>query len=189
MSKKTSKTTKTAKATKKTAAKTVSKSGKKSERRVLPAKQDKVVSTPAKQSAVSEREESDLKRWLRENRITEVECLVPDMTGNARGKIIPAAKFSHDFGTRLPEGIFATTVTGEYIDEYDQIVSPSDSDMYLRPDPNTVRTVPWASDPTVQIIHDCFTKEGKPHDLAPRNVLRRVIERYDAVGLKPIIAP
>ena len=64
MSKKTSKTTKTAKATKKTAAKTVSKSGKKSERRVLPAKQDKVVLTPAKQSAVSEREESDLKRWL-----------------------------------------------------------------------------------------------------------------------------
>ena len=189
MSKKTSKTTKTAKATKKTAAKTASKSGKKSERRVLPAKEDKVVSTPAKQSAASEREESHLKRWLRENRITEVECLVPDMTGNARGKIIPAAKFSHDFGTRLPEGIFATTVTGEYIDEYDQIVSPSDSDMYLRPDPNTVRTVPWASDPTVQIIHDCFTKEGKPHDLAPRNVLRRVIERYDALGLKPIIAP
>jgi len=140
-------------------------------------------------ASTGDREESHLKRWLREHRITEVECLVPDMTGNARGKIIPATKFSHDFGTRLPEGIFATTVTGEYIDEYDQIVSPSDSDMYLRPDPNTVRVVPWASDPTVQIIHDCFTKEGKPHDLAPRNVLRRVIERYDALGLKPIIAP
>ena len=52
----------------------------------------------------SEREESHLKRWLREHRITEVECLVPDITGNARGKIIPAAKFSTDYGTRLPEG-------------------------------------------------------------------------------------
>ena len=162
--------------------------GKKPARNVLPAKPDKLA-PPAKPSGASAREESDLKRWLREHRITEVECLVPDMTGNARGKIIPAAKFSHDFGTRLPEGIFATTVTGEYIDEYDEIVSASDSDMYLRPDANTLRVVPWASDPTVQLIHDCYTKDGEPHDLAPRNVLRRVIERYDALGLKPVIAP
>ena len=144
---------------------------------------------PAKTSPASDREESHLKRWLREHRITEVECLVPDITGNARGKIIPAAKFSTDYGTRLPEGIFATTVTGEYIDEYDEIVSASDSDMYLRPDASTLRVVPWASDPTVQIIHDCFTRDGEPHELAPRNVLRRVIARYEALGLKPIIAP
>jgi glutamine synthetase len=143
----------------------------------------------ARPSAIGEREEDHIKRWLHEHRITEVECLVPDITGNARGKIIPAAKFSTDYGTRLPEAIFATTVTGEYIDEYHEIVSASDSDLYLRPDPSTLRVVPWASDPTVQIIHDCFTQEGAPHELAPRSVLRRVIERYDALGLKPIIAP
>jgi glutamine synthetase len=51
-------------------------------------------------------QESTLLRWLKDRRITEVECLVPDITGNARGKIIPADKFSHDYGTRLPEGIF-----------------------------------------------------------------------------------
>ena len=134
-------------------------------------------------------QESSLKRWLKDRRITEVECLVPDLTGNARGKIIPAAKFSHDYGTRLPEGIFATTVTGDYPDEYDELVSPSDSDMYLRPDPDTVRMVPWASDPTAQIIHDCYTREGRPHDLAPRNVLRRVLSLYEALGLSPVVAP
>ncbi len=136
-----------------------------------------------------EQQESSLKRWLKEQRITEVECLVPDITGNARGKIIPAAKFSHDYGTRLPEGIFATTVTGEYPDEYDDLVSPSDSDMLLRPDPDTARLVPWAAAPTAQVIHDCFTKEGKPHELAPRNVLRRVLALYEAIGLHPVIAP
>jgi len=134
-------------------------------------------------------QESTLKRWLKERRITEVECLVPDITGNARGKIIPAAKFSHDYGTRLPEGIFATTVTGEYPDNYDDIVSASDSDMLLRPDADTVRMVPWATDPTAQIIHDCYTKDGQPHELAPRNVLRRVLALYDDMGLSPIIAP
>lgn len=134
-------------------------------------------------------QESGLKRWLKERRITEVECLVPDITGNARGKIIPAAKFSHDYGTRLPEGIFATTVTGDYPDEYDDLVSASDSDMVLRPDPDTVRMVPWATDPTAQVIHDCYTKEGRPHELAPRNVLRRVLALYEGLGLKPVIAP
>jgi glutamine synthetase len=134
-------------------------------------------------------QESTLKRWLKERHITEVECLVPDITGNARGKIIPAAKFSHDYGTRLPEGIFATTVTGEYPDEYDDLVSPSDSDMLLRPDPDTVRIVPWAAAPTAQVIHDCYTKDGQPHVLAPRNVLRNVIALYDGLGLRPVIAP
>ena len=32
-------------------------------------------------------------KWLIDNRITEVEVLVPDMTGNARGKFVPADKF------------------------------------------------------------------------------------------------
>jgi glutamine synthetase len=136
-----------------------------------------------------EQQESTLKRWLKDRRITEVECLVPDITGNARGKIIPAAKFSHDYGTRLPEGIFATTVTGEYPDNYDDLVSPSDSDMLLRPDPDTVRMVPWATDPTAQIIHDCFTKTGERHELAPRNVLHRVLALYADLGLSPVIAP
>jgi glutamine synthetase len=143
----------------------------------------------APESDPQAREQSSLKRWLKERRITEVECLVPDITGNARGKIVPETKYSHDFGTRLPEGIFVTTVTGEYPDNYDDLVSPSDSDMYLRPDASTVRIVPWAKDPTAQIIHDCYTRDGRPHELAPRNVLRRVLALYVEMGIAPIVAP
>jgi len=148
-----------------------------------------MASSKRKAPASAAQRESKLIRWLKDRRITEVECLVPDFTGNARGKIIPAAKFSHDFGTRLPEGIFATTVTGDYPDDYDDLVSPSDSDMALRPDPETVRMVPWATDPTAQIIHDCYTKDGRPHELAPRNVLRRVLRLYEDLGLRPVMAP
>jgi len=139
--------------------------------------------------AADDAQESSLLRWLKDRRITEVECLVPDITGIARGKIIPADKFSHDYGTRLPEGIFATTVTGDYPDDYYELTSPSDSDMILRPDPETVRMVPWATDPTAQIIHDCYTKSGQPHELAPRNVLRRVLDAYAELGLRPVVAP
>ncbi len=133
--------------------------------------------------------DSALLRWLQERKITEVECLVPDMTGNARGKIVPIKKFSHDNGTRLSEGLFATSITGEYPEEYYELVLPSDSDMVLRPDPHTACLVPWTAEPTAQIIHDCYTHDGRPHPLAPRNVLKRVLAEYDKLGLKPIVAP
>ena len=32
------------------------------------------------------------KKWLTDNAITEVECLVPDLGGIARGKILPTKK-------------------------------------------------------------------------------------------------
>lgn len=35
-------------------------------------------------------EQINLKDWFEEHRITEVECLVPDITGIPRGKIMPA---------------------------------------------------------------------------------------------------
>jgi glutamine synthetase len=61
--------------------------------------------------------------------------------------------------------------------------------MSLVPDANTMRLVPWAEDPTGQIIHDCFTRGGEPHPLATRNVLRRVLALYEAQGWKPVVAP
>ena len=45
---------------------------------------------------------SELEKWLDEHRVTEVECLVPDLTGVARGKILPREKFTEDRGMRLP---------------------------------------------------------------------------------------
>ena len=47
--------------------------------------------------------------WLKDNSITEVECLVPDLGGIARGKILPSNKFIKglkDDNHRLPQSIF-----------------------------------------------------------------------------------
>ena len=37
----------------------------------------------------------NFEQWLNDNSITEVECLVPDLGGIARGKILPTNKFLH----------------------------------------------------------------------------------------------
>ena len=54
--------------------------------------------------------EKDMDRWFDENRITEIECLVPDLAGVARGKILPREKFTEDRGMRVPEDVLAMTV-------------------------------------------------------------------------------
>ncbi len=134
---------------------------------------------------------NDLENWLNERRVTEVECLVPDLTGVARGKILPREKFTEDRGMRLPQGIVAMGVTGEFpaSGPYFDVIEPTDRDMQLRPDPTTVRIVPWATDPTAQVIHDCFDHSGRLVPFAPRSVLRRVCNLYDEMGLSPVVAP
>jgi glutamine synthetase len=129
--------------------------------------------------------------WLNERGITEVECLVPDMTGIPRGKILPRTKFHSDKGMRLPESILGMTVTGEYPDDdaFNSIIRESDSDMVLRPDPETVCVVPWTIDPTAQVIHDCFNFKDELIEYAPRSVLRKVLDLYEQKGWKPVIAP
>ena len=134
---------------------------------------------------------SDLEQWLDTNRVTEIECLVPDLTGVARGKILPRKKFTEDRGMRLPEATVAMGVTGEFPEEgpYYDVITPTDRDMHLRPDPTTARIVPWASDPTAQVIHDCYDRHGVLVPFAPRSVLRHVCDLFDAQGWTPVVAP
>jgi glutamine synthetase len=132
-----------------------------------------------------------LAKWLKENNITEVECITPDQTGIARGKIMPTGKFIAEGGIRLPESVMMQTTTGDYPDHevYYQLLDPADIDMVLKPDPNAVFTVPWAIEPSAQIIHDCYNSKGEPFPLSPRNVLKRVLALFDAKGWRPIVAP
>lgn len=133
--------------------------------------------------------EKVITQWLKEHQISEVEALVPDMTGNARGKFIPAHQFLSHGDARLPESILVQTVTGEYSDQHWDFVEPTDTDMFLRPDPSTMRVVPWAREPTAQIVHDCYNLRGELHPLASRTVLKKVLAAYRSAGLTPVIAP
>jgi glutamine synthetase len=126
-------------------------------------------------------------QWLNENNITEIECLIPDMTGLARGKVIPRHKYNPEEGLRLPEAVLTLSVTGEYPEE--ELTPPADPDMRLIPDASTLRLIPWSAEPTAQIIHDCIGFDGKPAQLAPRNVLKRILALYDAEGLSAVVAP
>lgn len=132
----------------------------------------------------------ELEDWLVNNGITEVECLVPDLAGIARGKILPATKFLNSLGEggmRLPESMFAQTVTGDFADA--AVINAVEPDIFLRADPSSVRIVPWYDEPTASVIMDCYMPDGGPVAEAPRHVLRRVLECYREQGWRPVVAP
>ncbi len=125
--------------------------------------------------------------YLKDRRLDEVECIVADLSGIARGKAMPASKFSTQKHFYLPNSIFLQTITGDWVDpEGDQFTEP---DMILTPDFSTATAAPWTADVTLQVIHNIEDQQGNPVPIAPRNVLKRVTELYRAQGWDPIVAP
>lgn len=125
--------------------------------------------------------------YIAGRRVDEVECIVSDIAGVARGKAMPASKFAKQKSFFLPNSIFLQTITGEWADN--PIGDFTEPDMTLVPDFSTATAAPWTHDPTLQVIHDVVDADGFPVPTAPRNVLKRIVALYEAEGLVPVVAP
>ncbi len=102
------------------------------------------------------------------------------MSGTARGKILPPSKFlkgNRSRGLRIPEEVFTLTINGRYVWET-SAVNDAAIDIYMKPDPDTIRIVPWYKEPTAQVICDAFHLNDDPVDISPRHVLKRVLDLY-----------
>ncbi|MCL4105281.1 UNVERIFIED_CONTAM: hypothetical protein GTU68_055412 [Idotea baltica] len=126
--------------------------------------------------------------FLEGNKLDEVECIISDLPGIARGKAVPASKFPKQQHFFLPNSIFFQTITGGWGEAAgpEGFVEP---DMILKPDMDTATAAPWTGDWTLQIIHDAYDRAGDPIPFAPRNVLKRVVDLYRKKGWKPVVAP
>ena len=137
-------------------------------------------------------------KWFEEKSITEVECLVPDLGGIARGKILPTNKFLKglvDDSHRLPQSTFIQTISGDYAVEDStgplpkSIYNPTDIDVILKPDYATMRLVPWYQDPTAQVICDAVNLNGEDVINSSRNALKKILKLYAKENLVPIVSP
>ena len=125
--------------------------------------------------------------YIGNRRVDEVECVIGDIAGVARGKAMPAAKFAKQTNYFLPNSIFLQTITGEWADNpFDAFTEP---DMILEPDWTTATAAPWTADITLQVIHDAKDQQGNLVPYSPRNVLRRIVDLYAKQGWRPVVAP
>jgi glutamine synthetase len=128
------------------------------------------------------------REYLDGKRLDEVECIIPDLPGIARGKAVPATKFARQEYFHLPDSIFYQTITGNWGEAAGED-GFTERDMILRPDMSTATAAPWTGDWTLQVIHDAYGTDGEPVPFSPRNVLKRVVDLYTAKGWQPVVAP
>ncbi|MGX9350753.1 glutamine synthetase family protein [Shimia sp. W99] len=126
--------------------------------------------------------------YLDGHRLDEVECIISDLPGIARGKAVPATKFARQKYFHLPDSIFYQTITGDW-GEAAGDGGFIERDMILRPDWSTATAAPWTADWTLQVIHDAFDINEEPIPFSPRNVLKRVVQLYRDKGWEPVVAP
>ncbi len=129
--------------------------------------------------------------WLNDNEIKQVQCLISDHTGVARGKVLPVDKFISEQGCRLGETILLQSIVGGYAagDVLWSLSDPRDVDMLLKPDASACYLLPWSDEKTAMIIHDCYTSQNNAVTFSPRNVLKKVIQLYRDQGWQAVVAP
>ncbi|MFI5804076.1 glutamine synthetase family protein [Streptomyces sp. NPDC051561] len=128
----------------------------------------------------------ELRALVASGEIDTVVLAFPDMQGRLTGKRFAAPFFLDDVLTNGAEGcnyLLAVDVDLNTVDGY--AMSSWDSgygDFGMRPDLATLRRVPW-NDGTVMLMADLVWHDGSPVVAAPRQILRRQLERLAGLGL------
>ena len=119
-----------------------------------------------------------------------VDLLLPDMNGLLRGKRITrdALEKVYADGVCLPMSLIATDITGNTVEETGLGYDIGDEDRICRPVPGSLRPVPWSPRPMAQLLLSMEDAKGGVFEANPREVLKRVLDRYAARGLKPVVA-
>ena len=118
-----------------------------------------------------------------------IEAMLCDLNGVLRGKWIPAEGASKlaSGGVRLPLSTYAPNILGEEVPESGLGIVVGDPDGVLVPVPGTLRPVPWSAG-AAQVLVEMTDLDGLVSPMSPRAVLARVLDRFAARGLSPVVA-
>jgi glutamine synthetase len=122
--------------------------------------------------------------------IKAIRTVAADLNGQARGKRIArrfAPKALTD-GTRFPYSVMNLDIWGEDIENSPLVFEAGDPDGILWPTERGFLPVPWLDTPTALLPIWMFHEDGRPYAGDPRQALARVIDRYTARGLTPVVA-
>ncbi|MGO4916512.1 glutamine synthetase family protein [Pseudogemmobacter sp. W21_MBD1_M6] len=129
--------------------------------------------------------------WLQDNPdVRTIRVAAVDLNGQARGKRIPArfaSKIEED-GTRFPLSVMNLDIWGEDIEDSPLVFDSGDPDGVLLPTDRGFVPMPWLDAPTALLPLWMYHEDGRPFDGDPRHALARVVDRYKALGLTPVVA-
>lgn len=119
-----------------------------------------------------------------------VDMLLPDMCGILRGKRIGAEALDklYEKGVQMPGSTYLLDATGQNCETLIYGTSDGDPDYPCFGIAETLKPVPWASQPTGQVIATMLDADGEPFFADPRQVLTRAAAPLKAMGLTPVVA-
>lgn len=117
--------------------------------------------------------------------IQYVDLLITDMNGVVRGKRVERASLSkvYERGINLPASLFALDINGSTVESTGLGLHIGDADRTCFPIPGTLSPEPWQKRPTAQLLMTMHELDGSPFFADPREVLRRVVKKFDDLGL------
>lgn len=134
----------------------------------------------------------DAAQWVHRHEVREVECLVPDMNGVLRGKVLPVEKFLKAVeGSPLymPTSALLVCADGNYSGSIDEGFAYADPDMLLVPDLDTLRLVPGDGPKRAFVLADACYPADRPWSALPRTLLKTVLALYADKGWRAVVAP
>lgn len=121
--------------------------------------------------------------------VRTIRVAASDLNGVARGKRIPRrfAGKAVEEGTRFPLSVLNLDIWGEDIDDSPLVFEAGDPDGVCLPTERGYLPMPWLNAPTALLPMWMYREDGRPYDGDPRHALARVMDRYRARGLTPVI--
>ena len=132
---------------------------------------------------------ADVRADLQAREIDILRLIYPDVLGITRSKYLMVSQMERaaSHGPAFCQGVWVTTTHGDVLDGHGSI-SDGLPDLVSRMIPTSIREIPW--EPGVAfVIADAFEPDGSPSPVAPRSILKSVMEGYAELGLVPIVGP
>lgn len=133
----------------------------------------------------------DLKSFLKDHPDTKyLDVFYADLSCVIRGKRYPIKQADKvfDSGMMTPGSCFLLSVTGESTNPEGMGISDGDPDEVGVVIPHTLTPAPWTQISTAQVMLTLQSLTGNPYAYEPRNVLKRVVERFSELELRPMVA-
>lgn len=120
----------------------------------------------------------------------ELDLFITDLNGNLRGKRLPASglKKLRKEGLKLPLSVVGFDFWGADVLDNGLVFETGDSDGVCMPVSQEPIPVPWSEAPRDQMLAMMFNPDGTPFGADPRQVLNRMVDRFSAKGLTPVLA-
>ena len=122
--------------------------------------------------------------------IRAVELLLPDLNAILRGKRVSRRELAGLFreGISFPATGILMDSRGALIDGLAHGSDDGDPDYICMPVAGSLARVPWSKTPLGQCLISMYERDGRPYFADTRHVLARVLSRFSALGLTPVVA-